>query len=227
MRDQKFTCKAVTATVLYLGTLQLQGECLLKSVYKQLCSPWALRLPAHWFCSVDVVPSLASHRSRIDLTGQIFTIHEAKNGILTKKPFGGDFISSIIGGGTGGGGGHQGHVSSPWYPLVPPFKLSEYISDVTFFLNLDDYFVYSSMTISPCRLVFNLTQCWKVCIHAPVKWSALHTLFIFLLLPPNTYKKKPLFHFSSKLLMLGSNRLQCPHLTLVPSKCDYQWPTAV
>ena len=61
------------------------------------------------------------------------------------------------------GGGHQGHMSSPWYPLVPPFKLSEYISDVTFFLNLDDYFVYSSMAISPCRLVFNLTQCWKVC----------------------------------------------------------------
>ena len=55
-------------------------------------------------CSVDVVPSSGSHRSPIDLTGQIFTIHEAKNGILTKKPFGGDFISSIIGGGTGGGG---------------------------------------------------------------------------------------------------------------------------
>ena len=84
----------------------------------------------------------------------------------------------------------------------------------TCFFNFDDYFVYSSMTISLCRLVFNLA-CMYTC---PCKMVCTR----YVLLPPNTWNK-PQFHFSSELLMLSSNWLQCPHLTSTPSTSDYQW----
>ena len=47
------------------------------------------------------------------------------------------------------------------------------------------------------------------------------TRYLFMFYCCRTPVKKPLFHFSSELLMLGSNWLQCPHLTLIPSTCDY------
>ena len=68
-------------------------------------------------------------------------------------------------------------------------------------------------------------MCWKAHVRATVKWS---THAIYLCLPPlNACKKKPLIHFSFEVLLLGSNRLQGTHLTLIPSTCDYQWLTAM
>ena len=68
------------------------------------------------------------------------------------------------------------------------------------------------------NLVFNLQRCWKALVHAPA-CKMVYTRYLFVFTAAECLQKKP---FSFKVLLLGSNRLQDTHLTLIPSTCDYQ-----
>ena len=96
-----------------------------KERLKTTLFPLSIATSCSLVCSVDVVPSSGSHRSPIDLTGQIFTIHEAKNGILTKNTFGWWLhIFNYRRWNLGGGGGTRGtcHLLDKDLPFSAPLQ---------------------------------------------------------------------------------------------------------